>query len=272
MAVSLILHIPHASPEIPWRDEGFFLPHVGYSSWVESVRNAKAQELKAKNEAIQKELIAMTDWYTDELFDHGLGKTIIAPVSRLVCDVERFLHDEDEPMAEKGMGYCYTKGSRNQDLKTFSKEYKDEVLLRYYAPHHVALMDAVETAMYCGGPVLILDCHSFSPVPLPYETDQSPDRPDICIGTDPEHTPKELVDLTVEFFRKRGYKVGVNVPYSGTVFPLRMATRGPYVGSLMIEVNRGLYLKPGTAEKNENFPNVCQHLFDYEMMVSALGR
>ena len=48
----------------------------------------------------------MTDTFTAELFPptaHA-AERIVFPVSRLVCDVERFPDDADEPTAARGMG------------------------------------------------------------------------------------------------------------------------------------------------------------------------
>jgi hypothetical protein len=36
---------------------------------------------------------------------------------------------------------------------------------------------------------LIIDVHSFSSVPLPHEPDQTPRRPEVCIGFDRFHSP-----------------------------------------------------------------------------------
>jgi hypothetical protein len=48
----------------------------------------------------------MTDAYTDELFPVTPVEAgrVVFPISRLVCDVERFSSDEDEPMAVRGKG------------------------------------------------------------------------------------------------------------------------------------------------------------------------
>ncbi|MBQ0072416.1 MAG: N-formylglutamate amidohydrolase, partial [Spirochaetales bacterium] len=179
MAVSLILHIPHASTVIPWEDENAFLPRFVPERWDE-IRGLHKTEREERKKSIQEELLAMTDWYADELFDHGLGIVVSSPVSRLVCDMERFFHEEEEPMAAKGMGFCYTHGSKGTPIKEVSREYQDDVLFRYYAPHHLTLEETVETEILGGegDGVLILDCHSFSPEPLPYEHDQTTPRPD----------------------------------------------------------------------------------------------
>ncbi len=248
MAHSLILHIPHASTNIPFEDKNnFFLLH---------------------DEAITQELLAMTDWYTDELFDHAAGKAIVAPVSRLVCDMERFSHDEEEPMAKRGMGFCYEKGSQTQSIKNCPPEYKNEILRRYYIPHHIALSDAVTSSLNENGKALILDCHSFFPQPLPYEPDQNEKRPEICIGTDDFHTSKQLETTVENFFRSRDFHVGFNAPYSGTMVPLRYYRKDKRVQSIMVEVNRGLYLEPGTSRKSSNFQKMQMVLFELEALLS----
>ena len=61
----------------------------------------------------------MTDSFTDELFpvtQVEAGRVII-PVSRLVCDVERFPLDEQEPMVARGMGVVFTRTSMGDALR-----------------------------------------------------------------------------------------------------------------------------------------------------------
>ena len=61
----------------------------------------------------------MTDSYTDELFPVSSVEAgrVVFPVSRLVCDVERFSSDDDEPMAGRGMGVIYTRTSLGEVLR-----------------------------------------------------------------------------------------------------------------------------------------------------------
>lgn len=272
MSHSLILNIPHSSTFIPDEDRNkVFLPFSDafYKSDNQDKKSRTYSE-KARNEAIKNELLVMTDWYTDELFDHSIGSAIVAKVSRLVCDTERFSHDESEEMASRGMGFCYENGSKNQVIKTVTLEYKDEILWRYYAPHHIALTDAVENSLKVNGKALILDCHSFSAEPLPYETDQCGNRPDICIGTDSYHTPEQLMRAVERFFNVRNFSTAINSPYGGTIVPLRHYKNDSRVMSIMIEVNRGLYLKNGSSSKNRHFEQILKTLFDLEVMLSLM--
>ena len=253
MPDNLILNIPHASTSLSglYFSDGIYL----------------AAAAGAVRQMLHDELLPMTDWYTDELFINGIGTPIVAPVSRIVCDTERFRNDEDEPMSIIGMGVCYT---RTHDLKygiPRNQGHRERTLCSIYDVHHRKLQEAVDSALMNHKTALILDCHSFSPVPLPYEPDRDPDRPDICIGTDPFHTPPELTQQAVEFFRSKGYSVKTDSPYSGTIVPVKHLHRTGEVHSIMVELNRGLYLKSGTSQKSDYFPILKQHLALFEQLL-----
>jgi len=182
-----VIHIPHASTLVP-----------------ASARSSIA----LSEEDLQRELLTMTDHFTDDLFrvPENLAKAVTFPVSRLVVDPERFVNDRDEPMAAKGMGVIYTLTSSGQPLrKAPSTQERDELLSTYYLPHHLRLAQEVDAALAVHDRCLIVDAHSFPARPLPYEAYQDPDRCDICVGTDPFHTPTWLADLTIHEFRNRGY-------------------------------------------------------------------
>jgi N-formylglutamate amidohydrolase len=100
---------------------------------------------------------------------------------------------------------------------------------------------------------LVVDCHSFPRHPLPYELDQTLDRPDICIGTDPFHTPAELAEEVSEGFRLHGYTVALNRPFAGALVPAALYRSDANVAALMIEVNRALYMDEQTGAKSGRF-------------------
>ena len=237
MKSSTLLHIPHASTKIPAQ----FLP---------SFDNSK----------LPHEIDVMTDWFCDELFDCDRDK-IVFPVSRLVCDVERFRDDKDEIMAQVGMGVAYRNASDLSPLRNITGSEKREILSQYYDFHHGVFTSTVTQKLEAFGHCTIIDCHSFYPTPLPCEIDQKTDRPDFCIGTSAYHTPGILVDNIVRFLSERGYSVKIDSPFAGTIVPIKYFEKNRRVSSIMIEVNRRLYMDtPGV--KNGMFTMVRSVLSD----------
>ena len=226
----LMLHVPHAATSLP-SEEGFIL----------------------NNEKIQQEITKLTDWYTDDLFYSETDEMIVAPFSRIFCDVERFENDDEEVMSKVGMGVLYERFDDDELLRTVTPKLREEVIQNYYRPHHNALTLAVQTQLDIEGNCLIIDCHSFPSTPLLKGLDQSTNRPDFNIGTDAFHTPKNLIDQAVAYFKYKGYSLVVDWPYSGTIVPMTYYKKDKRVQSIMLEVNRKLYLKEPGKEKSENY-------------------
>ena len=233
-----ILHIPHGSITIP-----------------EDLRTSFLLEVKA----LQQELLRMTDWHTEDLFGVPGLQRIVFPVSRLVVDPERFIDEDQEVMAARGMGVIYTRTSGGEPLRAPPSPEELTLLIdRFYRPHHRRLSKAVEGALEEHGYALVIDCHSFPSQPLPCDLDQDPIRPDLCIGTDPFHTPEWLRNATISAFHAEnsGLTIGVNHPYSGALVPLEAWNQDPRVLALMIEVNRRLYLDEETGQPGDRMPAV----------------
>lgn len=227
---TVILHIPHSSTKLP-------------------------QDFLISNETdLQQEFNRMTDWFTDELFDIVNAKKIIFPLSRLYCDVERFRNDADELMAQKGMGVCYEKNSFGKKLRDVLEKEKEYIKSTFYDKHHKSFTDAVNQELEKNAKAIVVDCHSFSNMPLPHE-DNHLARPDFCIGTDNFHTPKRVVKSIKQFLQNLGYTVAINEPFTGTIVPLEHYGTNKDVISIMIEINRKLYLDENFA-KNKNFENI----------------
>jgi N-formylglutamate deformylase len=233
-----VLHIPHSSKRVP----------------------AEAREVILLDDAaLNGELLRMTDAYTDELFPVTPVEAgrVIFPLSRLVCDVERFPSDAEEPMGNRGMGVIYTRTSMGEMLRTQpDPPERQECLNRWYWPHHSVLERMVNDVTAQSGVCLIVDCHSFASVGLPYELDQTSDRADICIGTDSFHTPSRVRDAIVAAAEEEGYSVAVNAPFAGALVPLSGYQKDRRVWSVMIEVNRRLYMDEVSGLKRHGFEKV----------------
>lgn len=236
----ILVHIPHNSQVIP-ED---FLPNFTISP-----------------SEIRNELLRMTDHYTDELVDWP--DKLAFPISRLVCDVERFRDKQKEGMSQKGMWVCYTHNSEGKEMKSINADHEKEILEKYYDPHHKLLAKLVEDRIRVFGHCVIIDVHSFSPNPLPYESNQDSNRPQICIGTDNYHTSDVLKDFTKRFFSSYGYSTDFDNPYSGTITPMGMYKSEPRLSAIMIEMNRSLYMDVETASKAKGFCKLKTCLRDY---------
>ncbi len=241
-APTVVVHVPHASLVVP-----------------EDV----AATLLLTPEELAHEFLVMTDRYTEELFalPSNLATTVAFPVSRLVVDPERFSDDAHEPMARKGMGVIYTRTASGRPLRhAVSDDERRHLLARFYEPHHLALTAAVETALAAHETCLLIDGHSFPAHPLPYEDDQDPDRPDICVGTDASHTPRWLRDLAVRVFGELGWRVAVDRPFAGALVPARFYRSDLRVGAIMVEVRRDLYMDERSGARLPHFEEVQERL------------
>jgi N-formylglutamate deformylase len=240
----LILHIPHASEYIP----------------------ADAVYMVDQN-TVDKEILKLTDWYTDDLFFSEDAITVKAEFSRVFCDPERFSEDSQEVMAQYGMGVLYEKSDEGIPIREVSPNLRKAILNRYYWPHHHKLNQAVEQQLKTCGKALIVDCHSFPSKPFVRDLDQSPNRPDFNIGTDPYHTPEALIAASREFFENRGYTVGIDWPYKGTIVPLAHYHKSKNVASIMLEINRALYLDEPSNVRSANYTVIKSVITEYLQII-----
>jgi N-formylglutamate deformylase len=218
----IVFHIPHASTVTP-ADAGF----------------------SASPEQIADEIRVLTDHHTDTIYSAFAEQgdaVIIAPVSRLVVDVERFPDDQLEPMSAHGMGAVYTHGYDGAELRS-SLDGREALMQCYYHPHHHALESAVAAQLSKHGRAVILDCHSFPELVRPYaRRDSVTPRPEICIGTDAFHTPSRVAEALERAYLNRGYSVARNTPFAGAIVPLSAYGKDARVTSVMIELRRDIYM------------------------------
>lgn len=192
----LIIHIPHSSEYMP-----------------EDCR----QEMLPGGDERRREISRMIEKYTAGLFMPERTVWLRFPVSRLVCGAERFRFDADESMSAVGMGAAYERASDGRKFRELSPDGKERMLREYNDAHHAFLSAMVREKLAGFGLCIIMECRSFSDVPLPYETQRALPRPDFCIGTHAYHTPPELSELCVGLLRGEGFSVRANSPCGGAL-------------------------------------------------------
>ena len=239
---AIVGHVPHASRHVPGQERALLL---------------------VDDAVLDRELLRLTDAHTDRLFAwiRDLGGTLVANrTSRLVVDPERFPDDAAEPMARVGQGAVYTRTTDGERLRDDDPAERERLLRTWFEPYHAALTRVVGEHLDRFGGCLVLDGHSFATVPLPSEADQTPDRPDVCLGTDAVHTPGTLVAALIQRLGDAGFRVAVDRPFAGTLVPLRWYGADPRVTSVMLEVRRGLYMDEATGEPLPVFDDVAARL------------
>jgi len=246
----MVTHVPHASVFIPETCRADFL---------------------LTDDELAYQARRSADLFCDELFDIKTGRRVAAGQSRLVCDVERFRDDRLERSALKGNGLYYINTLLGAPLRPDDPVLRDKILTQFYDPHHTRLTAAVDCALAENDVCLILDGHSFTEEMAIYErqfeemalTERfvggvriADGLPDFCIGADDFHTPGFLVDAAHAILRGLGYSVETNRPFTGSIVPMKHYGKDKRVYSLMIEVNKRLYLKDYGFEKSEGFGRV----------------
>ena len=185
----LIAHVPHASTVI-----------------LGDVRKT----IVLNDADLRREIVRLTDWHTDDLFSwiaEAGGSMFVNCLSRLVFDPERFVDDAQEPMATRGQGVVYTRTTDGTPLANVDPSERKRRIETLYNPYHETLAALVDSMLEEMGSALIIDCHSFPSIPMVSELDQAPNRPAICIGTDPFHTPPALADNLQNAFEREGLEV-----------------------------------------------------------------
>lgn len=216
-----IFHIPHSSTYIPKEYLSDYLVDLEY--------------LKLSADII-------CDNGLDKMVEHFKPNSIIFPYSRLFCDVERFDSD-DEIMNSIGMGVLYT---HNHELVEIRKNPNKDIK-KYYKEHHRLFNDKVSKLLESNNDVIILDLHSYSKYPLPYELNSNQKRPDICIGLNSNYN-KSFVDKVLNLINEFGYSVVINEPFCGSIIPSDFLS-DKRVTSIMIEIRKDIYSTPDGASK-----------------------
>ena len=219
----MIKHIPHAGTLIPAKYDNF----IG-------------------------NLISLKDKGAIEIF--GEENALIFPVDRLICDVERFT--ENEPMEELGMGVCYTKNANLEPLRRVSQEERNEIIEKYYKPHHKKLEDMVAKELRSYGKCLIIDCHTYRKEPWPYE-DDSKERPEIDIGFNGfSETAKELSENLSKHF-----EIAYNTPFEGSLKPIRYMDY-KQVESIMLEIRQDVSINKAKKYIGEALRNIEKFYYE----------
>jgi N-formylglutamate amidohydrolase len=227
-ASSVVIHVPHAAVRIPSD------ARVG---------------IDLHDDALRHEAVRSADVGTDGLASscvYGMHPTpwrVVNQVSRLVVDPERFIeHDSAERWGRGVVPALTTDGAK---LRSADPTERVALIDRYHAPYSATVSSVVSRAIDDLKRCTVIDLHAYPRDPWPVEPDHRAPRPQICLGTDPFHTPDELVVAAERAFAAVGLETARNTPYAGTYVPQPFVGNDPRVSSLMIEVRKDVHLRDG---------------------------
>ncbi len=237
MAHHYLMHIPHSGTDIPDTYlDSYLLPR----------------------EELQETVYQYCDLYTDALFDPFLRQFggVKSHYSRLLFDPERFGDDRLETMHTKyGLGWFYENAILSK--KPLRDTTHKEAIRPLFEAHHAELNHKTAEKLDRYGQCTIIDCHSFSDTPY-WFMEQEVTFPDICIGFEKRHVDEQVVAYIKEVFE--GYNIGINTPYSGALVPTAYWGKDERVKSVMIEINKRLYLESDNITKSVDYPEIEKRL------------
>ena len=216
-----IFHVPHDGEGMPQElMASVCIPREQFLEYHEKMRDRTVSELIPRAFRMQRNV---------ERFR----------ISRLLCDVERFLGPE-EIMEQYGMGFCYERAYDGTRIKNVTDELK-ALTLRYYQEHQQQMDWLCTNEKH--NRVLLFDLHSYWDGIIPKELlKDSRSLPDVCIGTDPVFTPPKLVSIVQRRLEAAGLSTAVDYPYQGCFVPKVVAQGNGDCASIMLEFHRRAYL------------------------------
>ena len=160
------------------------------------------------------------------------------------------------PAAIRGLGLIKTKsryGEPMQEKKLTVAEIKERFDV-YYHPYHRELKRIVDETYAKHGTVWQLSCHCMSAVGAPTHADAGKPRADFCLGNIGFTTSsREFVDYVAAEIKKLGYSVTINDPYEGNELNRRHGAPAKRIESIMVEINKKLFMDTKTFRRTEGF-------------------
>lgn len=237
MSNHYLVHLPHCGTNIPEK-------YIG--------------DYYLSKEELQNNVCQYADLYTDELFNSLYQQFggVKNNYSRLLFDPERFFDDKEELMQQKyKLGWFYENSIL--DKKPLRNIQHKSEISKLFKCHHKQLNDKTKAKLDQYGKCTVIDCHSFSNERYWFH-DKDIKLPDICIGFEEEHKDRFLIETILEEFKE--YDIGINEPYTGSLVPTNYYKKNRNVKSVMIEINKRLYLEEDNITRNKHFIAIQENI------------
>lgn len=163
------------------------------------------------------------------------------------------------PVATRGLGLIKSRSRYGELFHGSPLPFREveERLQGYYRPYHRELARSVADLHGRFGVLRHLSCHCMSAVGAPTHADAGMVRPDFCIGDVRGTTSSaRFVSFVADTLASYGYEVKVNDPYQGDELNRRYGRPAEGIDSIMVEVNKKLFMDTRTFRKTNGFARV----------------
>lgn len=213
--------------------------------------------------------------YVDDLWADApdLGATMLfaqfpsfwIDANRNELDIDPELIDGEWPVplrptrSKTGLGLLKAKSRYGEPVheRKLTVEEVKERLEKYHRPYFRELGSNIERLRSSFGFVYQFSCHCMSAVGAPTHPDPGQDRPDFCLGNMRGKTSSAgFIEAAAETIRSLGFSCTVNHPYVGGELIERFGAPDAGVESILVEVNKKLFMDTATFRKTGGFPRV----------------
>jgi N-formylglutamate amidohydrolase len=132
-----------------------------------------------------------------------------------------------------------------------------ERIERYHRPYYAELEQNIARLKSAFGFVYHLSCHCMSAVGAPTHPDPGKPRADFCLGDVGGKTAsREFIEFAKNTIESLGYRCTVNDPYNGGELNTRFGNPKAGIDSIMVEINKKLFMDVNTFKKTAGFERV----------------
>lgn len=198
-------------------------------------------------------------------------------MNRHELDIDPDLLAEPYPVAlqptvsKRGLGLLKTVSRYGKPMheKKFTVAEIEHRLATYHRPYQAELKRILDETKAKHGVAFQISCHCMSAIGAPTHPDKGQPRADFCIG-DMEGTSAspEFRDFLVETLKNMGHSVTANFPYTGGELNRRYGDPKNGVESVMIEINKKLFMDIKTFLKTPGFGEVKPHI---DKLIAAIA-
>lgn len=213
--------------------------------------------------------------YVDQLWGAApdLGATLLyacfpsfwIDANRNELDIDPELIEGEWPVplqptvSKRGLGLLKSKSRYGEPVHE-RKLTVAEVMARienYHRPYYDELGQNLARLRSAYGFVYQLSCHCMSAVGAPTHPDPGEPRPDFCLGNISGKTSTaEFIEFVKAAIESLGYSCRINFPYTGGELNARFGDATGKTESIMVEINKKLFMDVKTFGKKPEFARV----------------